>query len=98
MASLSLMEASMVLTGRDGDEAAWSDLDRFILRARIEVVPQTRLLVDLGRAAFLRFAKGRHEAGLNMGDCASYALAKARVLPLLFKGNEFARTDLAPAG
>ena len=44
-----------------------------------------------------RFGKGRHAAALNIGDCASYALAKSRDLPLLFKGNDFSRTDMIEA-
>jgi ribonuclease VapC len=97
MASVSIMEASIVLAGRHGDETAWSGLDRFIVHAEIEIVPQDRILVNLARSAFLRFGKGRHPAALNMGDCASYALATARGLHLLFKGNDFSRTDVLVA-
>ena len=60
----------------------------------MQVVAQDRDLVAAAREAFLRFGKGRHPAGLNLGDCASYALAKLRNLPLLFKSNDFAQTDL----
>jgi ribonuclease VapC len=95
--SVSVMEASMVLAGRAGDDISWLGLDQLILRAGIEVVPQDRLLVDIARDAFLRYGKGRHPAGLNMGDCAAYALAKARGLPLLFKGDDFSQTDLIAA-
>ncbi|WP_459987534.1 type II toxin-antitoxin system VapC family toxin [Komagataeibacter kakiaceti] len=49
----------------------------------------------MAREAFICFGKGRHPAGLNFGDCASYALAKAHNLPLLFKGNDFTQTDIA---
>jgi ribonuclease VapC len=97
MISVSVMEASMVLAGRSGSETSWLGLDQFIARAEIEVVAQDHVLAGLGRDAFLRFGKGRHPAALNMGDCASYALAKARGLPLLFKGNDFRHTDLTPA-
>jgi ribonuclease VapC len=48
-------------------------------------------------AAWRRFGKGRHPAGLNLGDCFSYALARAAGAPLLFKGNDFAQTDIASA-
>ena len=51
----------------------------------------------LARTAFLNYGRGRHPAALNLGDCASYALAKQRNLPLLFKGDDFARTDLQSA-
>jgi ribonuclease VapC len=51
----------------------------------------------VARDAFLRYGKGRHEAALNFGDCAAYALARSRNLPLLFKGEDFPRTDLVAA-
>lgn len=54
-------------------------------------------LAEAARTAFLRYGKGRHPAGLNFGDCASYALARNRSLPLLFKGDDFSRTDLRGA-
>lgn len=47
--------------------------------------------------AFLSYGKGRHKAGLNFGDCISYALAKTEVMPLLFKGNDFRLTDVEAA-
>jgi ribonuclease VapC len=49
------------------------------------------------RAAFVRFGKGRHPARLNFGDCVSYALAQVRGLPLLYKGEDFAKTDVVSA-
>jgi ribonuclease VapC len=58
------------------------------------VVAQDAELVEAARAAFLVYGRGRHPASLNLGDCASYALAKHRNLPLLFKGDDFPRTDL----
>jgi ribonuclease VapC len=69
-------------------------LDTLLTRARVDIVPFDRNLAAGALAAFIRFGKGRHPAGLNLGDCAAYALAKARGLPLLFKGNDFARTDV----
>ena len=51
----------------------------------------------LAREAFAKYGKGRHPAGLNFGDCFTYALAKARDDVLLFKGDDFARTDIVPA-
>jgi ribonuclease VapC len=89
--SVSVMEASMVLAGRDGNDISWLGLDQLIVRSGIEVVPQDRLLVDIARDAFLRFGQGRHPAGLNMGDCATYALAKAPGLPLLLKSSDFSQ-------
>ena len=52
---------------------------------------------ELARRAFSRYGKGRHRAGLNFGDCFSYALAKGAGVPLLFKGNDFSHTDLESA-
>ena len=97
MSAVTLQEASMVLAGRAGGELDWGPLDDFIARARMEIVPHDRKLADLARLAFLRFGKGRHPARLNCGDCASYALAKSLNIPLLFKGGDFAKTDIVPA-
>jgi ribonuclease VapC len=52
---------------------------------------------ELGREAYRRFGRGRHPAGLNFGDCFSYALAQVSGEPLLFKGGDFALTDVRPA-
>ena len=84
----------MVLAARTGSASSWAELDALIARARMQVIAQDVELVGLARDAFLRFGKGRHPAALNLGDCASYALAKFRNLPLLFKGEDFPRTDL----
>ena len=76
----------MVLEGQRGDDAGF-DLDLFLQRASIELY--------MARAAFRHFGKGRHKAGLNFGDCASYALAQWSGEPLLFKGADFTATDVA---
>jgi ribonuclease VapC len=62
--------------------------------AGITIVPVSLDHNELALTAFDRFGKGRHPAGLNMGDCYSYALAKSMRVPLLFKGHDFGRTDL----
>ncbi len=93
MSSLSLLEAGMVLLGRHG-EAGAEILDALVERVGIEVVPFDRGQAELARDAFRRFGKGRHPAALNLGDCAAYALAVARGVPLLFKGDDFQRTDV----
>jgi ribonuclease VapC len=90
------VETSFVILGRKG-EAGIVDLERFIGRARIERVPVDASQADLAVAAFRRFGKGRHPAGLNIGDCFAYALAKATGENLLYKGGDFARTDIAAA-
>ncbi len=97
LSSVSLLEASMVLAGRTGNAASWAELDALITRAAVKVVAQDAVLAETAREAFLRYGKGRHPAGLNLGDCASYAVAKAHNLPLLYKGNDFPNTDLTAA-
>ena len=95
LSSVGLLETSMVLAGRGGDSSSWEDLDALIARAGIQVIAQDAGLAHAARLAFLQFGKGRHPAALNLGDCASYALAKLRGLPLLFKGDDFPKTDIA---
>ena len=97
LSSVNLLETSMVLAGRTGDAMTWAELDMLIAQAAMQVVPQDAELAEEARGAFLRYGKGRHPAGLNLGDCAAYALAKARGFPLLFKGNDFPKTDLMAA-
>ena len=97
LSSVTLLETSMVLAGRTGDATSWAELDALIARAGMQVVAQDATLAEAARTAFLRYGKGRHPAGLNFGDCASYALARNRSLPLLFKGDDFSRTDLRGA-
>lgn len=95
MSAVSVFEASLVMIGV-GQPAVADRLDEFLHELRVVVVPFDEDMAALARDAFVRFGKGRHPAALNMGDCASYALAKALGLPLLFKGNDFPRTDILP--
>ena len=97
LSAVSLLETSMVMAGRSGDETAWRDLDDLIEVAAIEIVPQDAEQARIARDAFLRFGKGRHSAALNFGDCASYALASIRDASLLFKGQDFPQTDIVAA-
>ena len=69
----------------------------FVTRERIEIVPFDAAHSDLAFEAYGRYGKGRHPARLNMGDCAAYALAKARGWPLLYKGDDFSATDVERA-
>lgn len=94
--AVSLFEVSMVMIGVSRPELAQA-LDRLIGELTIEIVPFDEDLVRESRAAFIRFGKGRHPAGLNFGDCVSYALARSRGLPLLYKGSDFAKTDVISA-
>jgi ribonuclease VapC len=89
----SLVETSIVIESRFGAEGLL-DLDRFIVRAGIELVPVDAEQSQWARQAFSRFGKGRHRAALNFGDCFSYALAMVLGEPLLFKGDNFLHTDV----
>jgi len=87
----------MVLFGRKGVRAVVMFDDLLGLR-RFEITPPSRADMDAAYAAFLAFGRGSgHPAALNFGDVFSYALAKVRNLPLLYKGNDFAETDLRAA-
>jgi ribonuclease VapC len=97
ISAVSLQESSMVLAGQRGSAAVWQPLDALIRQLALEIVPHDAELARIARDAFLRFGKGRHPAALNCGACASYALAKARGVPLLFKGRDFAQTDIPTA-
>lgn len=98
VSAVTLLETSMVLAGRTGDGSNWAELDALVARAEMEVAPFDAAQAEAARQAFVRYGKGRHPAGLNFGDCVSYALATLRGLSLLYKGNDFPRTDLASAG
>lgn len=76
------------------DEEGVRELDLLIHQSAIERVPFTDDHLRLARQAFRQYGKGRHPAALNFGDCFSYALSIARDEPLLFKGNDFSRTDV----
>jgi ribonuclease VapC len=91
------VELSLVAAGRHGDEATLEFLDRFLQTAAIELRPVDEPQARIAREAFLRFGKGRHPAGLNFGDCFSYALARTLDAPLLFVGNDFIQTDVQVA-
>ena len=73
------------------------ELDTFLRRAGIEIAPVTEEQAHLARQAYSDFGKGRHRAGLNYGDCFAYALSKASGEPLLYKGEDFGRTDVTSA-
>jgi ribonuclease VapC len=88
------VEISIVIETRYGAEGL-RELDRFIDRADIELVAVDVVQGKVARDAFSRFGKGRHVAALNFGDCFAYALARTLAQPLLFKGEDFSKTDLA---
>jgi ribonuclease VapC len=92
MSVATFVEVSILLEARHGAEGV-RDLDRFLSRAEIDLVPVDREQALLARDAFSRFGKGRHREGLNYGDCFSYALAMTLGEPLLSKGEAFVLTD-----
>ena len=69
-------------------------LSRFIEENQIVVTPFTEAHYGIAVTAWLKYGKGRHPAVLNVGDCLSYAMAKAADMPLLCVGNDFSQTDL----
>jgi ribonuclease VapC len=87
------VELSMVIESQLGPEGM-RQAEAFFRRAGVMIEPVTVEHGELARQAFLDFGKGRHKAGLNYGDCFSYALAKATGEPLLYKGNDFSQTDI----
>ena len=94
--STCFLEASMIILGRR-EEHGVRDLDQYIARSRIEIVAFTESQARLAREAFKHYGKGRHPAQLNFGDCMAYALARETGEELLFKGTNFAQTDVAIA-
>jgi ribonuclease VapC len=93
MSVATFVEISIVIEARHGAEGL-RDLDHFIARAGIELVPVDAEQGKVACSAFSRFGKGRHRAGLNYGDCFSYALAISTGEPLLSKGDDFVHTDV----
>lgn len=94
--SATLAEASIVVEARQGPDAT-RDLELLVTGAVSEVVPFDRAHVAASLEAWRRFGKGRHPAGLNYGDCLAYAIARVADVPLLFKGDDFTKTDIAEA-
>ena len=96
MSVVSFLEAAIVLESRAG-AAAGPDLDLLLERAPIELEPVTLEHAQAARRAWRRFGRGNHRAALDFGDCFAYALAEATREPLLFKGQDFALTDIDAA-
>ena len=89
-----LVETAMVLISRLGAAEGMTSLLSFLHLTNCDTVDFTALHFAEAAGAFERYGKGRHSARLNMGDCNSYAIAKVAGVPLLYKGNDFALTDL----
>jgi ribonuclease VapC len=94
MSAASFVETSIVIEARHGADGV-QDLDLLLERAEIDLVPVDPKQARAARRAWSRFGKGRHPAALNYGDCFSYALAITAAQPLLFKGDDFDKTDVA---
>ena len=95
ISAANLLEAAIVLESKSGERGG-EQLDLFLTRAQIEVEPVTAEQVRIARKAWRRYGKGSsHAARLNFGDCFSYALAQSLGEELLYKGSDFAHTDIA---
>ncbi len=97
MSTGSWLEAGIVVD-RENDAQLSNEFDALIADFGISIVPFTPSQATIARAAYRQYGKGSgHPAQLNFGDCFAYALAKESGEPLLFKGNDFSQTDIAPA-
>ena len=93
ISAANVLEAGIVLEGKRG-EAAGRELDLFMVKTNVQIVPVDAEQIDIARSAWRKFGKGRHPDGLNFGDCFAYALAKSCGEPLLAKGEDFKLTDI----
>jgi ribonuclease VapC len=96
ISAVTRVELSFVIEGRKGEQGR-ADLELMLRDGGFEIVSVTAQQAMIAIDAFRRYGRGRHRAGLNIGDCFSYALAAITSQPLLFKGNDFIHTDLRPA-
>lgn len=96
ISAVTYVEAAVVIDSRN-NPIFQRGLDDFLHKAQIVIEPVTPEQARLAREAYRDFGKGRHRAGLNLGDCFAYALAKDKREPLLFKGNDFGKTDVEVA-
>lgn len=90
------LETGIVIEAKKG-ESGGRELDLLLHQARVAIVPVTAEHCEIARSAWRKYGKGQHPAGLNIGDCCSYALAKSTDQPLLFKGDDFSQTDIKAA-
>ena len=96
ISAATFVELCIVIESATGD-AGIRQCDLFLQGNEIAVEPFTQKQAMVARQAFSDYGKGRHRAGLNLGDCFSYALAKVTGEALLFKGNDFRKTDIGAA-
>jgi ribonuclease VapC len=93
MSTVSALEVALVIGARKREQGL-AALERFLSKAGIQIISFDSHQWSLAREAWWNYGKGRHAAGLNLGDCCSYVLAKASGKPLLYKGDDFSRTDM----
>jgi ribonuclease VapC len=93
ISAATFVEAAVVVEAQAGNNGG-RQFDAFLRTSGMVIEAVTEEHARIARQAYLDFGKGRHPAGLNFGDCFSYALARASGEPLLFKGEDFARTDV----
>jgi ribonuclease VapC len=96
ISAATVLLAAMVIEARLG-EPGGSELDLWLHKVGVEIIAVEAEHADQARRAWRRYGKGRHPAGLNYGDCFSYALAALTGEPLLYKGNDFSQTDIRTA-
>jgi len=94
MSVVNWVELSFVIMTRKKEPGVF-DAERLATQSALEQVAVDATQATAAIEAFRRFGKGRHPAGLNLGDCFAYALAHTTGEPLLFKGNDFPKTDVA---
>ncbi len=97
ISAATVLEASIMFETRLG-EAGGREFDLWLIKVGAEIVPVDAEQTDAARRIWRRYGRGRHAAALNYGDCFSYALALTRGEPLLFKGEDFAKTDINRRG
>ncbi len=93
ISAFNALETGIVVEAKKG-EAGGREFDLLLHRAQIEIVAVNADQVEIAMAAWRKYGKGNHPAGLNIGDCCAYALARYSGEPLLFKGNDFSQTDI----
>jgi ribonuclease VapC len=96
ISAATVLETALVIESRYGPQGG-RELDLLIAKASLSIQPVTAEQAEVAREAWRRYGKGRHPAGLNFGDCFSYALARTSSEPLLFKGDDFIHTDITAA-
>jgi ribonuclease VapC len=94
ISAASVLEAAMVIETRLGDSGG-RELDLWLHKIGANIISVDAEQADAARRAWRRYGRGRHSAALNYGDCFSYALAMTRGEQLLFKGEDFAKTDIS---